>query len=538
MSKIIDYKVQVANLYTEIARLSRDAQITWLYEGDAAQKIEQSTPTLMFYGVYNAGKSTLLNAIMGEEVASMADVPETHQVTAYPWNGYELYDTPGINGPKRDYVLSRSELVKHDIIMFLVDDSDSFDSKIVSEEIVGIIESEKPLILVMNNKQTINGEKDEEGITKRGKLYENIVRVANVRGIINVEEKFKFIMIDAYTALRARLENKCILLQASALEDLEDLILQTLKSQEGFKFLLPPIMMMEQQLVNLKNILLQKLESSDEAQFVQLIDDLRESRTSLLERIKSKVMSKLEVTKNLVLNKLMNEQSIDADIKRLNEELQQMIQIELASTMEHVRIDVSKFTANVSISDNFFTSTVQSDDLQMDFQQKFQDKTIDTASEAISVVMQNQIISKGAEKVLTQTILPKIVPPSIPLVNIVLIAKTVYEVISILNKDKKEREKLEAQVAVANAQQEQALYNRQQAVQQLKSQLDVEFYRMNEEIISSVNQTIKATFSEYIDLLERNLNLSRQVNTETHDQIHKVVKLQEQLNFIKVQLIF
>lgn len=538
MSKIVDYKAQVKALYHNIADLRNETQLNWGFEGEVAQKIEQETPTLMFYGVYNAGKSTLLNAIIGEEVASMADVPETHRVTAYPWNGYELYDTPGINGPEKDYVLSRSELIKHNIILFLVDDSDSFDSKIVSEEIVTIIESGKPLILVMNNKQTIDGEQDVDGIAKRGKLYANIDAIAKARGILNALDRFKFIMIDADTALRARLQNKQVLLKASALEDLEQLVLQTLKSQEGFQFLMPPLLMMEQQLVSIKNALSQQLESNDEAQIVRLIDDLRDRRMALLERIKSKVRSKLEVTKDLVLHKLINEQSIDEDTKCLNDELQQMIQHEVASTMEHIQVDISKFAANVSITNPVLAgASLDVDNVRTDFEQQLQEKTNNTTAEVVQTVMQNQIIAKGAEKVLAKTILPKIIATPIPVVNIVLLAKTVYDVISILNKEKKERERLEAQVATANAQQEEALYNRQQAIQQLKSQLDVEFYRMHDEIVASVDETIKHAFAEYVSSLEKDLHTSKSEMTKLHEQLNKTTLLQEQLNLLKVQLV-
>lgn len=538
MSKIIDYKAQVKALYHNIAELTNEAQLSWGFEGEVAQKIEQETPTLMFYGVYNAGKSTLLNAIIGEEVASMADVPETHRVTAYPWNGYELYDTPGINGPEKDYVLSRTELIKHNIILFLVDDSDSFDSKIVSEEIVAIIESGKPLILVMNNKQTIDGEQGADGIAKRGKLYANIDAIAKTRGMLNALDRFKFIMIDADTALRARLQNKQVLLKASALEDLEQLVLQTLKSQEGFQFLMPPVLMMEQQLVSIKTVLSQQLESNDEAQIVRLIDDLRDRRMALLERIKSKVRGKLEVTKDLVLHKLMNEQSIDEDTKRLNDELQQMIQHEVASTMEHIQVDISKFATNVSMTNPALAgASLNINNVHTDFEQQLQEKTNNTTAEVVQTVMQNQIIAKGAEKVLAKTILPKIIATPIPVVNIVLIAKTVYDVISILNKEKKERERLEAQVAAANAQQEEALYNRQQAIQQLKSQLDVEFYRMHDEIIASVDETIKHSFADYVSSLENDLHTTKFETTKLHEQLNKTTLLQEQLNLLKVQLV-
>ena len=40
-------------------------------------KREESDATIMVYGVYNAGKSTLINALIGKEVAEVDDVPKT-----------------------------------------------------------------------------------------------------------------------------------------------------------------------------------------------------------------------------------------------------------------------------------------------------------------------------------------------------------------------------------------------------------------------------------------------------------------------------
>lgn len=537
MSKIIDYKMQAKELLSKVQKYSQQTSIIWENEKETNLRIEQETPTLMFYGVYNAGKSTLLNAIIGKEVASMADVPETHQVTPYLWNGYRLYDTPGINGPEKDFVLSRSELVKHNIILFLVDDSDSFDSKIVSEEIVQIIESGKPLILVMNNKQTIDGESDENGVAKRGKLYQNISKVAQEQGISRVEDKFSFIMIDADTALTARLQNKKLLLESSALEELEDLILHTLKSQEGFNFLMSPLMMMEQQASKIQDYLSNQLKSQDEAELNKLINNLRNRRVDLLNLLKTKVNSKLEVTKTLVLQKLMNGDKVEADLEEANADIKQMLLVELEQAMEFVQVDITSFATKFNINSKY---QQKNDVSQVDVVSSLSTSTMEqipnVTTEVIQTVMQNQIIAKGAEKILAKMILPKIISTPIPIVNVLLIAKTIFDVISIIDKQKREKEQINAQVAAANAQQEEALYKRQQAIQQLKSQLDVEFYRMNEEILRNIDQTVKEAFSQCINQLENELKVVKSVSETLYNQLNDVTTLQESVNELKMQL--
>ena len=56
-------------------------------------------PKVMVYGIYNSGKSTLINALMRQEVAEMADRPMTNQISEFDRNEYVLVDTPGIDAP-------------------------------------------------------------------------------------------------------------------------------------------------------------------------------------------------------------------------------------------------------------------------------------------------------------------------------------------------------------------------------------------------------------------------------------------------------
>ena len=46
-------------------------------------------------GAYNAGKSTLLKALTGDDIEIDADVA-TARTTEYPWRGLLLIDTPGV----------------------------------------------------------------------------------------------------------------------------------------------------------------------------------------------------------------------------------------------------------------------------------------------------------------------------------------------------------------------------------------------------------------------------------------------------------
>ena len=114
-SRITDYKGRVIEQFNNVRQLSEKAEMYSEFEEDYNKidaQLKKITPSLMFYGVYNAGKSSLLNAIFGELKASVADIPETHKVTYYKWKSFDLVDTPGVNGPEEDFKISKPELDK------------------------------------------------------------------------------------------------------------------------------------------------------------------------------------------------------------------------------------------------------------------------------------------------------------------------------------------------------------------------------------------------------------------------------------------
>jgi len=103
--KIENYHAKFLNLFAPYTR----AEDKEKYYSDLAgvlskhagkvRELANAQPRIMLYGVYNAGKSTLLNAIIGEPKAKVGDIPTTYETTSFHWRGYELIDTPGIGAP-------------------------------------------------------------------------------------------------------------------------------------------------------------------------------------------------------------------------------------------------------------------------------------------------------------------------------------------------------------------------------------------------------------------------------------------------------
>ncbi len=128
----------------------------------------------MVYGTYNAGKSTLLNALFGQdEMAKTGDAPETFKVTEYKYNGYTLYDTPGINAPIEHELITEEHLKKSELILFVLSNDGSFEERFVYEKIANVVKMGKPILIVVNNKKGTKKNSKEE-LEELKKINENL----------------------------------------------------------------------------------------------------------------------------------------------------------------------------------------------------------------------------------------------------------------------------------------------------------------------------------------------------------------------------
>ena len=183
-------------------------------------RLDDGKPIAMVYGIYNSGKSTLLNALCGRELARVANRPETDRVTPYVWEGTEILDTPGIDAPHEHERISREALDRTDVILFIMDSSSTFEESAVYDEIIKILERSKPLMIVVNNKDALS-RSDEEYIRICDKIQENLAAAAARRGLPPDRASPPIRIADARTGLKGRLEDKPKLVYSSGLADLE-----------------------------------------------------------------------------------------------------------------------------------------------------------------------------------------------------------------------------------------------------------------------------------------------------------------------------
>lgn len=184
-----------------------------------ATKRSSPSASIMVYGVYNAGKSTLINALLGEaDRAKVADKPETDKISRYQWREFEILDTPGIDAPISHEQVTREQLYSVDVVIFVVNPLGVVEEANTLSTLLELIERKKKIVLVLNCKNKLEP-LDAEKI--KDELRVRIQEMAHDRGMSQVLQHIPILDVNAKTALKAKLEGKQNLLANSGFPLLE-----------------------------------------------------------------------------------------------------------------------------------------------------------------------------------------------------------------------------------------------------------------------------------------------------------------------------
>lgn len=177
---------------------------------------EDASPVITLFGTYNAGKSTLVNALIGAERATVSDRPETAVVQPYSFGGVTIFDTPGIDAPFEHEAISREHLKRSDIVLFVVGSNGMVDEWRIYDEIAALHTADKKVLLIVNNKDGLT-EADTDYLQIQEKVLENLQAAGERTNLPELHQAVPVRLVNAQMALKARLEGKQKLLEASHL---------------------------------------------------------------------------------------------------------------------------------------------------------------------------------------------------------------------------------------------------------------------------------------------------------------------------------
>jgi GTP-binding protein EngB required for normal cell division/uncharacterized protein YajQ (UPF0234 family) len=194
-----------------------------------ASRKASAAATIMVYGVYNAGKSTLINALLGAELAQVADTPETYRIQGYRWGDFEILDTPGIDAPQAHEQVTREQLYGADVVIFVVNPLGVVEEEATLSALLELVERNKQIFLVLNRKNPLEPLEAER---IKDQLRERIQQMARARGLPQVLQAIPILEVNARSALKAKLEHKHNLLQNSGFPKFESELNQFFASIE------------------------------------------------------------------------------------------------------------------------------------------------------------------------------------------------------------------------------------------------------------------------------------------------------------------
>lgn len=108
--------LEQAGVFTKEINELKQAWNSW---EKAQVRPQRKTPRIACTGIYNAGKSTLLNALLGTEQFPTGDVPTTKEMAESEYNGAIYIDTPGLNAEQGDDKAALLAYQTADFILFV-----------------------------------------------------------------------------------------------------------------------------------------------------------------------------------------------------------------------------------------------------------------------------------------------------------------------------------------------------------------------------------------------------------------------------------
>jgi tRNA U34 5-carboxymethylaminomethyl modifying GTPase MnmE/TrmE len=196
------------------------------------ESIDNYVLQVMLYGAYNAGKSTLINAMLGYDAAKVNDIPTTYKVDKYDWNGFHLLDTPGVNAPIKHEEATEEQVKRSGVMLFLIREGDQ-DSKDVYIRLFEMLKRGKKVFIVLNIQTAIQEDK-----IKAIKKINQILQHLAPKYAVNEQKIYQISIfpVNVQTAYRANSQPseklRKIFLEHSGYSDFIQSFTQWVKSQD------------------------------------------------------------------------------------------------------------------------------------------------------------------------------------------------------------------------------------------------------------------------------------------------------------------
>lgn len=555
-----------------------------------ANRLNDFQPEIMFYGIYNAGKSSLLNALMGKELAKVADVPTTDSIESYTWQGYRLTDTPGVNAPIKHQQVTEEHLRKSDVVVFVMSTNGGFEDAYNYSQMAKIINSGKQLIIVLNDKvgYTSGKSEDDKAIQEiKKKIAQNMLQTGIENNIERVDSKYQVIIVNAARAMRGRLEGSNDWISLSNIEELEKAILREIKRTDGFKILITVIDYFETDLRRLLGFIGSKEQENNSREVAKLLASVREQKVIVQNVMTTAVsgMSKgleIQLANSIWTNRINEKQmeeivndTIVEFVKKVQDKLmieleksQEVLQVKLSETLKTLAEIEEKIQQGFNVqgiiqsvhlidskADNGNTKTAKEENDGIK-------KTLDALRKIAPIIIGNpplphlpippeypnpKIPPEVAEKALKVALtlatkagykqLAKVLVLPIPYIGqIILLASILYDLLGSSNASDEAFERKCQEAERMNEQERRRVEMELQARQELRQNCSAMVYDLSEAMVQAVREQIGEAFKAQEDSLEKTLEQTNSESANLAGDIKLVNSIMDECRALKIKI--
>lgn len=306
--------------------------------------LQSPKPKIMVYGIYNSGKSTLVNALCGEAVAEVADRPMTYRIGEYDAGKYTLIDSPGVDAPMDHEEIADYQLDECHIILFVISSKGIFESRANYEKMRLLIGKGIPFYIILNDRgaalpddpaRRAQAERKHNGELNqiKRKIIHNLSKVS---GDARIGEKYEVIVLNAKRAWAGVEQKKPALVEKSNISALRSRIDQILMDTGAMEWLQAPISTLDACIAGAESQLYKQLGSDDyagERAVLQL--KMAGMRDEVARQLQSVVYARREEMYSLQLH------SSQADFGQVAEDISQEVQAvykrEAGSLMQYIK---------------------------------------------------------------------------------------------------------------------------------------------------------------------------------------------------------
>lgn len=520
-----------------------------------AIKIRKVEPEIMIYGIYNAGKSSILNELIGEDRAKVEDIPTTDSVTYYEWQGYKIADTPGIFAPIKHEEVTQAHLKKSDIVLFVMSTTGSNEKAENYRRMKEISDADKKIIIVLNDKNGDLGENDDAIQIIKRQVAVNMQQV----GIDNVDEKYCIVTVNAERAHQGRVENEPLLIEASGFGELKAVILSELKRTTSFDLLRNGI----KQLENVLEDFIDKLSARENSELLRqmnhVLQTFNKQKISMRRQINTCIETQTEnfgeTLPQIIWSNRDNQDRVQeiiaAEIEKLNAKVRREIQQQLKDTATILELELTsfaeiKFDASTVDAESFKNilarlnevnvQPVQMSVVPTEDDNKFNPSTIGLAAGLLTesgTAIAAQLAKTGIGKAIAATTVGKVLGSVVPVIGPII---TVVSILGALFGGNDDRKKIDAQLAAQNEAERRRVEAEMQARQELNQKCRYMADKLADELKTAADSGITETLAKYEEPFKAEIAARKSEGEQVAADVLTLRELLNEYDLIRVEL--